>query len=175
MSSPRAEGLTSHEELYVERIHDLLDLLSIVIVPAIGPLKALISSLEELELDDPKVTRSLGAPLPEVLANALVEAKAADDIHGPCSASSNDAWERAEKIAMDLNVSGYKASMANASDSEMDHLLYKKAAVMTHHDYLAVVDPQSLEDAMQALMKLEHLARMMNIETNRLIYSSQHS
>lgn len=169
MNSPHSVGLTTDEQEYVTKINNLTNLLSNAIAPAIGPLRALISNLEDIETCDPKMTR-IGGPLPEVLANALVAAKAADDVYGPSSQTASAAWNVAEQIAMDMNVSGYPSSISNVSDSERDYFRYKETAAITHHDYLAVVDPRCLEDATEALMKLEHLTRLMIIENTRLNY-----
>ena len=144
-------------------------MLTNVVEPAIGPIRTLLSKLKDVEVSEPKMTK-LGGPLPEVLANALADAKAADDIYGPASLKASDAWNMAEQIAMDMNVAGYSSSVADVSDTQKDHLRYKETAMLSHHDYSAVVDLQSLDDAMDSLMKLEHLTRLAAIENARLSY-----
>jgi len=120
--------------------------------------------------------------MPEVVASALADAKAADDIYGPESIKASDAWNVAEQIVMDMNVAGYLAESSSPTsssssslsslhdDDDADRLRYKESAMASHHDYNTVVDPQSLDDAMRALMKLEHLARLLVIEKNRLSF-----
>jgi hypothetical protein len=161
-------GLIQNEKDYVDNVNNLSNMLTNVIEPAITPIQTLISTLKDKEIKDPKMPK-LGGPIPEVLADALAEAKAADDIYGPNSLKASDAWNHAEQVAMDMNIAGYTFSDVN-SDTNKDHLRYKEAAMISHHDYSSVVDPQSLEDAMQALMKLEHLTRLVAIEKSRLGY-----
>jgi hypothetical protein len=170
LNTPATVGLADHEKEYLKDVNSLTDVLTNVIEPAISPIRSLISMLKDVEVSHPKMAK-LGGPLPEVLANALADAKAADDIYGPSSLKASDAWNMAEQIAMDMNIAGYPTTtMANVSDTEKDHLRYKETAMLSHHDYIAVIDPQSLNDAMEALMKLEHLTRLVAIEKARLSY-----
>lgn len=161
-------GLPQGEKDYVNSVSSLADILSNVIEPAIGPIKTLISLIRDSETGDPKLT-GLGGPLPEVLANALSEAKAADDIYGPSSPKSSDAWGRAEKLSVDMDISGVKPSDSN--DTSKSALRYKEAAVTSHHDYFTVVDPAFLDEALEALVKLEHFTSLVVIEKNRLQHS----
>ncbi len=150
-------------------VHNLSDMLSNVIEPAIDPIRTLITTLKHREIEDPKMSK-LGGKLREVVANALSDAKAADDIYGPESLKASDAWNLVEQIVMDMNVAGELTSSSDVTKMKGEHLRYKESALMSHHDYEAVVDPQSLDDAMQALMKLEHLTRLVMIEKNRLSF-----
>ncbi len=164
-----AAGLPQIEKEYVHSVNSLADILSNVIEPAIGPIKTLILNIQNAEKDDPKLSE-LGGPLPEVLANLLSEAKAADDIYGPSSSKSTDAWHRAEDLAVDIDISGVKSSDSPELPNDTD-LRYKEAAVTSHHDYFTVVDPSFLEEAMEALVKLEHFTSLVVIEKNRLHHS----
>eukprot|EP01083_Nonionella_stella_P028880 79604_1 len=172
-SSPDLLGLPQNEQDYVNNVNHLYDMLSNVIDPAVGPIRTLINSLREKEIDDPKVSK-LGGPMPEALANALAEAKAADDIYGPSSLKASDAWNFAEQVALEMNIFGYPSSTPEYISEEPNNLRYKEAAMISHHDYFSIIDIQSLEDAMKALMKLEHLTRLVAIEKNRLSFYMQH-
>ena len=101
-----------------------------------------------------------------MLANALSEAKAADEIYGPSSRKSLDAWARAETLSVDIDISGVKPSDSNETSNSA--LRYKEAAVTSHHDYFNVVDPAFLDEALEALAKLEHFTSLVVIEKNRL-------
>lgn len=135
------------------------------------PIRTLICSIIYAQMSDPNISK-LGGPMPEVLANALSDAKAADDIYGPSDLKACTAWNKAEKIAMDMNVTGYtsRSSMPNVFDKEKrDHLhRYKESAMKAHHEFSAIIDTKSLEDGLEALMKLEHLARLVGMEKVRL-------
>lgn len=161
-------GLSQSEENYVHTVKSLADILSNVIEPAISPIKTLISYLKESEENDPKLSK-LGGPLPENLANLLSEAKAADDIYGPSSSKSSDAWSRAENLAVDIDISGMKASDVD-EESKVKFNRYKEAAVTSHHDFSTVIDPNFLEETIEALTKLEHFTSLVVIEKNRLVH-----
>mmetsp|Transcript_18711 Transcript_18711/g.22936 ORF Transcript_18711/g.22936 Transcript_18711/m.22936 type:complete len:125 (-) Transcript_18711:87-461(-) len=116
-------------------------------------------------IDHPKLN-----PLPDVLSIALSEAKAADDIYGPNSLNSSDAWNKAEQIAMDINISGYSPVGVTTTENhdKDERLRYKETALRSHHEHATVIDTQSLEDVLGAIMKLEHLTRLLAIEKGRL-------
>ena len=120
-------------------------------------MKDLAAKIRDLELDDPAVTH-LGE-LSKDLKDALAEAKACDDIHGSNSAESAAAWNVVEGVAS--GVSGIAVTTTYR---------YSEAALKSHHDYAAVVDPESLDDAVDAFVRIEHLARLVNIEGERIAF-----
>ena len=172
-SSDNSMNISENEKEYVDTVCNLSNMLSNVIDPAVAPIKTLIHTLKDIEIDDPKMVK-LGGAMPEVLANSLAEAKAADDIYGPNSLKASDAWNYAEQVAMDLNISGSQSPLKDGVSPPVlekeENLRYKEAAMISHHDFSAVIDPQSLDDAIEALMKLEHLTRLVAVERNRLSY-----
>jgi hypothetical protein len=120
-------------------------------------MKTLAVKIQDLELDDPSVTR-LGE-LSEDLKTALAEAKVADDIFGPNSDEAAGAWETVEDAA------------SGGTTTATTHFRYSEAALTGHHhDYAAVVDPQSLGDALDAFGRIEHLSRLVNIEGERIAF-----
>ena len=111
-----------------------------------------------MELNHPSVTK-LGTLSPR-MAQALSEAKAADDVFGPNSVEANAAWDMAEMICMDHNTKdAVKGSNFNR---------YKEAAVSSHHNYMTVVDLTTLHNAMDAFGKIEHLHRLVKMERKRI-------
>jgi hypothetical protein len=128
-------------------------------------MRALAEKLSKLESDHPSVVK-LGE-LPQSLKLALAEAKAADDVFGPNSKESDTAWQIVEDAMMgDLD----DAQLAD-SQGETQHVIarYQEAALRGHHhDYSVVVDPDSLRDAVDAFGTIEHVARLVRLETDRL-------
>lgn len=121
----------------------------------IKQMKSVATKIKDLETEDPQVTK-LGA-MKEEFAKALAEAKAADDVHGPNSKEAISAWDDAEKV-----------SQGGSFAPDHPSYRYKEAAQGTHHMYRAVVDPKSLEEAVDAFGKIEHLGRLAAMESNRI-------
>eukprot|EP00565_Helicotheca_tamesis_P006330 CAMPEP_0185728572 /NCGR_PEP_ID=MMETSP1171-20130828/3900_1 /TAXON_ID=374046 /ORGANISM="Helicotheca tamensis, Strain CCMP826" /LENGTH=242 /DNA_ID=CAMNT_0028397295 /DNA_START=97 /DNA_END=825 /DNA_ORIENTATION=+ len=120
----------------------------------LSQMKTLANHLMELELTDPSLTQ-LG-PEAENIRNALAEAKAAVGVHGPHSPEAESAWS-----ALDDCV--------NLDECEVDsHYRYSAAALKAHHSYDAVVDAESIQEAIEAFEKIENFARFVEVEKNRL-------
>lgn len=138
-------------------------------------IKEVSSALKELEISDPQLTKDLMLSNP--LANVLAEARASDDVHGPNSPEAVSAWEKVQQM------SSYSTRSSNDSvctrDEEKNNGVetnqakkktnrYKESALSSHHQFYTVVDPRSLDEAITAIEKLEHLARQVEIEKSRL-------
>lgn len=98
------------------------------------------------------------------LAVALAEARAADEIHGPNSVEAMQAWDQVQVISPkeETQVSAGNFNLSNKTNR------YKEKALEAHHQYYSVVDGKALEDAVDAISMLEHLAKQVGIEHNIL-------
>jgi len=153
---------------YAQLVERLSNILSYGIEPTIQHIQALVETMtDELETHPELAKKN---PIPDILSHALSEAKAADDIYGSKSIKASDAWNKVEQIAMDINISGYSPLGCTTTDTTASdqHLRYKESALRSHHEHATVLDVQSLDDAMSALMKLEHLTRLVAVEKCRL-------
>ncbi len=136
-----------HQVEFVNNVNGLSNLLSNVVEPALKPIRTLIHNLEEMSMNNPEVTKV--GPMPEILANALAEAKVEYDIHGPGDVKVSESFKIAEEI--------------------VEHMQYKgDDEGKIHHNYSVVLDDKALSDGMYAVMKLEHLMRLLAIEKVRL-------
>jgi len=103
--------------------------------------------------------------LTDGLAVALAEARAADDILGPNSLEAMQAWDRVQAISSGEG-SQVSAGILNLSKTNNR---YKEKALEAHHQYYSAVDGKALEDAVDAIGILEHLAKQVSIEHNILM------
>lgn len=120
----------------------------------LSQMKILSNHLKDLELNDPSLTQ-LGEDS-EKMRTALAEAKAAVDIHGPHSPEAESAW-----AVLDDCI--------DSDECEVDsRYRYSAAALKAHHSYNAVVDAESIQEAIAAFEKIENFARFIELEKNRL-------
>jgi len=146
---------------YASQIKNLNDLLTSS-KPTLDQIKSLSSTLKQLEIDNPRVMT--GVHISDLLAAALAEARAADDIYGPNSVEATKCWDNAQLVSDRVSITGESSS----SNKDAKTNRYKESAISSHHQYYTVVDPRSLEEAVEAIGKLEHLARQVAIEYTHL-------
>jgi hypothetical protein len=155
-SSTSASNALEHEIDYKLHVRALSSLLQET-KEKINEIKVLASNVQQMELNDPHI-----AKLPDDatgLKNALQEAKAAAEVHGPNSREAIDAWEAAQ-ACMD-RVNGEECSV------ETTHR-YSAAAIKAHHYYDAVVDREFLQEAIDAVDTISALRRFVSVENSRL-------
>jgi len=143
-----------HETEYITLVENLSTLMEST-SEKILQMKVLATQLKNLELDDPKVTR-LGQ-MSDSMAGALAEAKAASDTYGSNSEEAVGAWADLEKVAKGEELSASHPTYR-----------YNAKALSPHHYFKAVVDPQSLEDAIEGFGRIQHLSRLVAIEKSRI-------
>jgi hypothetical protein len=124
----------------------------------IQQMKRICHLIQEMELNHPEVTK-LGK-MSTVMAQALSEAKAADDVFGPNSVEANTAWDIAEMASTTTTIPD------NTKDFSTNR--YREAAVSSHHNYMTVVDWTTLDHAIDAFGKIEHLHRLVKMENHRI-------
>jgi hypothetical protein len=152
-----AEGAVEHKQ-HLEKYKHIIEDLAVLMESTadnIALMKKMVGELEKLEIDDPSVTK-LGK-VSHDLAMALAEAKAADEVCGPNSEEASKAWAIAEGVSKGEEFTPPSPSYRMNAKAQN-----------AHHMYSAVVDPQSLEEAKDALGKIEHLTRLMTLEKNRV-------
>lgn len=146
--------------VYANQINTLSDLLDTV-SNTLTHIKFLASTIQQLEINDPSITK--GSPqISKHLADALQQARAADAIHGTGSTQASQAWDHVQLISS--GVPDVVATVLQESKTSR----YKESAVGSHHQYYTIVDPRSLEDAVEAIGSLEHLARQVRMECDHL-------
>eukprot|EP01083_Nonionella_stella_P065422 171409_1 len=127
-----------------------------------------------MDIDDPGITQANPdhTLISEELANALIEARAADDIHGPTSPQASKAWDHVQLVS-----SGVPDAVAHILlDSEKKQ--YKDSTIRFNsqgrsggtraHQYYTVLDRRSMEDALEAIHCLKHSAKLVQIECEHL-------
>ena len=137
-----------HEIEFANNINSLFSILSNVVEPTMDQMETSLTILREMAIDDPQ-TSKLG-PVPEKLANAIAEAKVEYNMYGPRSLKAIEALKEAEHIVEFLQE-------YNSKD-----------LVVSHHDYSAILDHGSLDDGLDALLKLKHFMRLVSMEKNIL-------
>ena len=122
-------------------------------------MKRICCLIQDMELNHPSVTK-LGT-MSTIMAQALSSAKSADDVFGPNSQEANAAWDIAEMASSDHGeqTGGMKGSTTHR---------YKEAAVSSHHNYMTVVDLTTLHNAIDAFGKIDHLHRLIKMESKRI-------
>lgn len=131
----------------------------------LSKIKSLVSSLQQIETDDPSITKCVSPKVSKTLADALQKARAADTVHGPNSDQAAKAWDHVQLVS-----SRVPDVVANVlQDSKKNR--YKESVVSSHHQYYTVVDPKSLEGALEAIGRLEHLMKQVKIESGRVTRS----
>ncbi len=113
--------------------------------------------MKELELSDPSLKALGEEPIAKAAREALSKAKAACDAHGPLSAEADAAWDELDA-----------ASHHHLQESSHPSYRYSAVALMSHHNYNSVIDPQLLSDAIKAFETIEALSRFVRVEKNRL-------
>ena len=145
----------------IQNLSQLLDSTSF----NLSQIKSVVSSLQQIETDDPTITKCVSPKVSKTLADALQKARAADTLHGPNSDQAAKAWDHVQLIS-----SRVPDVVANVlQDSKKNR--YKESVVSSHHQYYTVVDPKSLEGALEAIGRLEHLMKQVKIESGRLTRS----
>lgn len=129
-------------------------------------LKSLSKKVMDIEMSNPSiVSQSIGKVSTE-LADAMAIARANSDVFGVASPESNQAWKRARLIAQGNLPAGveylYKDKIGDHNPK------YNEKFVKAHHTKLVVVDVKVLKDAIEAIDKLEDLARQVQIEEFRI-------
>ncbi len=127
-------------------------------------MKTLCGTLKQLEVDDPQATKI--GKITDSLAMALSEARASDDIYGPNSDEASDAWDNVQLFSSGVFPDGVRT--AKELKYETKSIRYKEAALTSHHHFYDIVDPRSLEEAIDAIGKLERFAHQVKIEKNRI-------
>jgi hypothetical protein len=122
----------------------------------LNQIQALAKNLQELELQDPNLTKLQNSGLKQVLQ----EAKAAAELYGSNSVEANQAWEDVEDCVDSVN--GQECSVESM-------YRYNAAALKAHHYYDAVVDRAFLQEAVEAVDTLSRLRKFVAIENSRLL------
>ena len=120
-------------------------------------IKTLAVSIQEMELDDPSLSKLPPEMAP--LKTVLREAKAASEVHGPSSPEAIAAWEAVEGCV----------GSANGGECSVESMYrYSAAAIKAHHYYDAVIDTEFLQEAIDAVDTISSLRRFIRVESNRL-------
>ena len=154
-----------NKHLYANSIKKLSSLLQAV-SSTFMKLETLTATLKQMVVDDPGIIQANPdhTLISEELANALIEARAADDIHGPTSPQASKAWDHVQLVS-----SGVTDAVAHILlDSEKKQ--YKDSTIRfnSHHQSYTVVDRRSIEDALEAIHCLDHFAKLVQIECEHL-------
>ena len=152
--SPRTKHLYANS---IKKLSNLLQAASSAFIK----LETLTATLKQMDIDDPGIARA-NRKISEQLASALLDARAADAVHGTSSLSASRAWDRVQLVS-----SGVPEVVANVLlNSEKNR--YKEASINTHHQYYTVVDRRSMENALEAIHCLEHFAKLVQVECEHL-------
>jgi hypothetical protein len=128
--------------------------------------KSLSKKVMDLEMSNPSVaSQSIGNVSTE-LADAMAMARANSDVFGVASPESNQAWKRARLIAQGNFPAGVEYLKKDKTGNHNPK--YNGKFVEAHHTKLTVVDPKVLKDAIEAIDRLEDLARQVQIEELRI-------
>eukprot|EP01083_Nonionella_stella_P032435 88805_1 len=154
-SRKRAVQSTSHHQGHkavytneMQRLSNQLKSLS----STLANIKSTVSILKQLENDDPAITKA-NKKISRQLANALVEARIADTVHGTTSTEASKAWDHVQLVS-----SRVPDVVANVLlDSEKNR--YKESIVSSHRQFFSIVDSRSIDDALEAISSLEHFTR----------------
>ena len=156
-----------NKHLYANSIKKLSSLLQAV-SSTFMKLETLTATLKQMVIDDPGITQANPdhTLISEQLADALIEARAADDIHGPTSPQASKAWDHVQLVS-----SGVTDAVAHILlDSEKKQ--YKDSTIRfnSHYQYykVLVVDRHSIEDALEGIHCLDHFAKLVQIECEHL-------
>eukprot|EP00977_Amphora_coffeiformis_P008004 scaffold1803_cov92-Amphora_coffeaeformis.AAC.27 len=131
----------------------------------LSEIKQTVQRLSALESSHPGVAK-LGK-IPAHLKLALIEARAINDVYGPHSKQADMAWQNVadahDRQQKELTVAEVQLEMQFAT--ELSEESYMKGH---EHDADTVLDMDSLEDVMDGLARIEQLARLAEIETERV-------
>lgn len=132
----------------------------------IAEMKQLTQRIHTLEDNHPGVTK-LGK-IPAHVKLALIEAKAVNDVYGPRSAQAETAWQ----CVTEAHRNGLGADMSQTEvqiETQFATELSEHSLLVGHeHDVNTVLDADSLEEILESLARIEQLARLVEIENDRV-------